>query len=84
MHKKIDHVLNPNEHPYIGTLTQNDIGYKLQRHGKAGLCKLEVRKCFKSDNAFILVEIPRGSVEKIHIHYSLDNARKAIEEFYAA
>ena len=84
MLKKINHVLRPDEQPFIGMLTKDDIGYKLQRHGLAGLCKFEVRKCYKSDDPFILVEIPRGSVEKVHIHYSIDRMDRALEEFYAA
>lgn len=84
MLKKINHVLNPDEKPFIGMLTKDDIGYKLQRHGLAGLCTFEVRKCYKSDNPFILVEIPQGSAEKVHIHYSIDRADRALEDFYAA
>lgn len=82
--KKFDHVLNPDERPFIGAITANDIGNMLQRHGKAGLCIFEVRKCYKSDNLFILVEVPRGSVEKVHWHCSLDRADRALEDFYAA
>lgn len=82
--KKIDHVLLPDERPFIGAITANDIGNMIQRHGLSGLCKFEVRKCYKSDNPFILVEIPQGSVEKVHIHYSIDRADRALEDFYAA
>ena len=72
--KKIDHVLLPDERPFIGAITANDIGNMIQRHGKAGLCIFEVRKCCKSNNPFILVEVPCGTVEKVHWHYGIDRA----------
>lgn len=43
MLKKINRVLDPFERPFIGMLTKEDIGYKLQRHGLAGLCTFTIR-----------------------------------------
>lgn len=84
MLKKFDRVLSPFERPFIGMLTKEDIGYKLQRHGLAGLCTFAVKKNYRNDGVHIEVAVPRGSVERVLWLYSLDKADRALEDFYAA
>lgn len=84
MLKKINRVLDPFERPFIGMLTKEDIGYKLQRHGLAGLCTFTVKKNYKNNGVHIEIMVPRGSVERIIWLYNLDQAPHALEDFYAA